>query len=55
MLFALLFVPKTWVIIAREVTLNSALNPMIQIWLLWRTLRGAYARRLAGRAAAAAV
>ena len=52
-LFALLFVPKTWVIIAREVTLNAALNPMILIWLLWRTLRGAYARRLAGRAAAA--
>jgi len=54
-LFALLFVPKTWVIIAREVTLNAALNPMILIWLLWRTLRGAYARRLAGRAAAASV
>jgi len=48
-LFALLFVPKSWVIIAREVTLNSALNPMIQIWLLWRTLKGAYARRLASR------
>jgi hypothetical protein len=55
LLFALLFVPKSWVIIAREVSLNSAINPLILLWLLWRTLHAANGRRLAARSVAAAV
>jgi len=55
LLFALLLIPKSWVIIAREVSLNSALNPLILLWLLWRTLAGANARRLAARGVAATV
>jgi hypothetical protein len=55
LLFAMLFVPKSWVIIAREVSLNSAINPLILLWLLWRTLQGANARRLAARGVAVTV
>jgi hypothetical protein len=54
LLFALLFVPKSWVIIAREVSLNSALNPLILLALLVRTLHGANARRLEAGGVAAA-
>jgi hypothetical protein len=55
LLFALLFIPKSWVIIAREVSLNSAINPLILLWLLWRTLHAANGRRLADRGVTATV
>lgn len=53
-LFALLLVPKSWVVVAREVSLNSVLNPIILVVILVRTLHGANVRRLEARAGAAA-
>ena len=43
-LFSLLFVPKSFVILAHETSLNSVLNPVIMLVLLVRTLFLAYSR-----------
>ena len=44
LLFSLLLVPKSFVVIAHETSLNSVLNPIIMIILLARTLFAAYER-----------
>ena len=45
LLFSLLLVPKSFIIVAHETSLNSVLNPIIMLILLARTLVAAYARR----------
>jgi hypothetical protein len=45
-LFSLLLVPKSFIVIAHETSLNSVLNPIIMVILLARTLFAAYERRL---------
>ena len=44
-LFSLLLVPKSFVVIAHETSLNSVLNPIIMLVLLMRILFDSYARR----------
>jgi hypothetical protein len=44
-LFSLLLVPKSFMILAHETSLNSVLNPIIMLILLARTLFAAYERR----------
>jgi len=44
-LFSLLLVPKSFVILAHETSLNSVLNPLLMIGLLTRTTFEAYRRR----------
>lgn len=43
-LFSLLLVPKSFIILAHETSLNSVLNPIIMLILLARTLFAAYER-----------
>ena len=50
-LFSLLLVPKSFIILAHETTLNSVLNPILMLVLLTRTLFGAYGRYGSGRPA----
>jgi len=45
LMFSLLLVPKSFVIVAHEISLNSVLNPIIMLILLARTLFTAYERR----------
>jgi hypothetical protein len=43
-LFSLLLVPKSFIIVAHETSLNSVLNPILMLVLLTRTLFAAYRR-----------
>jgi hypothetical protein len=44
LLFSLLFVPKSFIILAHETSLNSVLNPILMLVLLTRTMFAAYGR-----------
>ena len=44
-LFSLLLVPKSFIILAHETSLNSVLNPILMLVLLTRTMFEAYRRR----------
>jgi hypothetical protein len=43
-LFSLLFIPKSFIILAHETSLNSVLNPLLMLALLTRMLFAAYGR-----------